>query len=77
MHTSYPPPPTTRTCARSISECRVKASLSKFDGKSSIHIYTHHTDTNRTDYFIELLNNAPCVVTYVNGKCADVREILP
>jgi hypothetical protein len=78
MHTttSYPPPPA-RTCARSISECRIQASLSKFDGKSSIHIYTHCTDTGRTDYFIELLNNVPCVVTYVNGRRADVREILP
>lgn len=75
MHT-HPPPPS-RTCTRSISECRVQASLSKFDGKSSVHIYTHHTDISRIDYFIELLNNVPCVITYVNGKRTDVREILP
>lgn len=76
MYTCYPPPPA-RTCVRSISECRIRSSLSRFDGKTAVHIYTHSTDTGRTDYFIELLNNVPCVITYVNGKCADVREILP
>jgi hypothetical protein len=72
----YPPPPT-RICIRSITECRIRSSLSKFDGRTALHIYTHIADNSRIAYYIELVNNVPCVVTYINGKCVEVREILP
>jgi hypothetical protein len=61
---------------RSISECRVRANLSLFDGKSKLLIYAHKSDIiGKISYFIESINKKPAVVTYVNGKRVDVREI--
>lgn len=70
------PKPPSYAAFRSISECRVRAVLTLFDGKSKLYIYSHKSDViGKTSYYIELINKKPAVVTYVNDKRVDVREI--
>lgn len=70
---SYLPAPT-QHAFRSISECRVRASIQHFNGKKLL-IHKHIAPHNVTEYYIESINHKPCVVTYVNNKRADVREL--
>lgn len=68
-------PPST-AAFRSISECRVRAILALFDGKSKLFIYSHKSDViGKTAYYIELINKKPAIVTYVDDRRVDIREI--
>lgn len=70
------PKPPSCSAFRSISECRVRAVLTQFDGKSKLFIYSHKSEVvGKTSYYIEVVNKKPAVVTYVNDKRVDVREI--
>jgi hypothetical protein len=70
------PKPPSAPAFRTISECRVRAIMNLFDGKSKLKIYSHKSDMiGKTTYFIESVNKKPAIVTYVNSKRVDVREI--
>lgn len=71
---NYFPPPPSQRAFRSISECRVRSSFQLFNGKKLL-IHTHTAPQNMTTYYIESINNTPCVVTYVNNKRVDIREL--
>jgi hypothetical protein len=63
---------------RSISECRVYSVATTFQKhmtKLLIYIHTSEVSGSKTSYFIERVNKKPAVVTYVNNKRVDVREI--
>lgn len=68
------PPPPTQHAFRTISECRVRSSFQLFNG-GKLLIHTHISPHNTTEYYIESINNRPCVVTYVNNKRVDIREL--
>lgn len=70
-----PKPPSVKAF-RSIGECRIRSVLKLFDGKTQMKMFTHISDSiGVTTYFIELVHDKPALVTYVNGKRVDVREI--
>ncbi len=69
------PPPPTQNAFRSISECRVRASFSKFEGKKML-IYRHcSVGVTATEYYLEQIDKSPAVVTYVNDKRVDIRKL--
>jgi hypothetical protein len=57
---------------RSINECRVRSALQQFNGRK-LMICKYTTGHSSTEYYIELMNARPCVVTYVNNKRVDIR----
>ena len=68
------PAPPVQQAFRSISECRVHSSFQLFRGQKLL-IYKHIDPHSFTEYYIELVNKLPCVVTYVNHKRVDVRDV--
>ena len=68
------PPPPAQQAFRSISECRVRSSFQLFRGQKLL-IHKHTAPHCISEYYIELINKTPCVVTYVNHKRVDVREL--
>ena len=75
MNMSRLPPPPTQHAFRTISECRVRSSFRLFSGgKLLIQKQTNLLHTS-TEYYIELINNKSCVVTYMNNKRVDIREL--
>ena len=79
MNTRVLPPPPTQIAFRSISECRVRASFSKFEGKKMlIYKHKHHSVGGGgaiTEYYLELIDKSPAVITYINDKRVDIRKI--
>ena len=68
------PSPPTQRATRSISECRIRSSFQQFNGNKLL-IYKHVAMHIVTEYYIESINNKPCVVTYANNKLAEIREL--
>ena len=73
MNQRLPPAPTHHVF-RSINECRVRSSFKQFSG-GKLLIHKHTTPHNLTEYYIESVNYKPCLVTYVNNKRVDIREL--
>ncbi len=75
MNTRVLPPPPTQIAFRSISECRIRASFSNFEGKKML-IYKHHlVGGGVTEYYLELIDKFPAVITYINDKRVDIRKL--
>jgi hypothetical protein len=75
MHQKSPcPPPPSQSACRTISECRIRSSLALYNGKKLL-VHKQMSESSVTEYYIEQIDKRLCVVTYVNHKPVDLRQL--